>query len=670
MRKLFTLMACAALTAGSAFADIKIGETTYSTLKDAVAAVADGQTILISGEATCSDRAITTKDNISFSIEGEGTDAVVSCTKRGTQVLLCNQGGTTVNVKNITFDGGNREWDTNAVVAAEKGTMNFENVTFKNFTINMKADADKTNASKNCIFTSKNTGNYTLTNVTLDNCVVADGFATAYTNRNNGLTISGNNPGLSIYPDGVAFQANNLTNTTAIDVYLTKITLDKTVVTGYTDLTKFNFIGAAEGCGVEANGSNLVYAKQNYVAMIGDTGYKTISDALTSAVVAVEEGQQTVVSVLDNCQTASRFLPNQKLNFNILVEATGDAKTITRFNGSNNNTMFELNNDCGISTLTLRNLILKNENTAVTNSMIAVQKGTVVLDKIVANYATSATSLINVKETGWLYLTDAELNLPNAEVGKVFVNTNGHLHLAGNNSIAIDLAAVTKDDKGVDKFARIQVEGAMTNATPIAISCADMAGYVGKTLVTVAEGVEADPSKFALPAGYEFSAVEGGLAVALTKPGVPALAINEAAKTVTVTAEEGCTVWYQVSDNPAAAAMQAFSVLTAEETAAIEADDTWTNSGLQEYTVTVENGKNYAFAAVPAGMTPSMTHSEATGVSVSATGVITGVEGVEADADINAPVEYFNLQGQPVANPSNGIYIRRQGSKVAKVIIR
>ena len=392
--------------------------------------------------------------------------------------------------------------------------------------------------------------------------------------------------------------------------------------------------------------------------MIGDTGYKTISDALNAAVVAVEEGQQTVVSVLDNCQTASRFLPNKKINFNILVEATGEAKTITRFNGSNNNTMFELNNDCGVSTLTLRNLILKNENTAVANSMIAVQKGTVVLDKVTAEYATTNGSLINIKETGWLYLTDSK-------AGNVFINTNGHLHLAGNNTIAIDLAAVSGA-----KFARIQVEGAMTNETPIAITSADMSSYIGKTLVTVAEGVEADPSKFALPAGYEFTAVEGGLAVALTKPGVPALAIDEATKTVTVTAEEGCTVWYQVSDNPAAAAMQAFSVLTAEETAAIKADDTWTNSGLQEYTVTVENGKNYAFAAVPAGMTPSMTHSDATGVSVSATGVITGVEGIEADADINAPVEYFNLQGQPVANPANGIYIRRQGSKVAKVIIR
>ena len=669
MRKLFTLMACAALTASSAFADIKIGETTYSTLKDAVADVADGQTILISGEATCSDRAITTKDNISFTIEGEGTDAVVSCTKRGTQVLLCNQSGATVNVKNVTFDGGNRQWDTNPVVAAEKGTMNFENVTFKNFTINMKADADKTNASKNCIFTSKNTGNYTLTNVTLDNCVVTEGFATAYTNRNNGLTISGNNPGLSVYPDGVAFQANNLTNTTAIEVYLTKITLGKTVVTGYTDLTRFNFIGAAEGCGVEANGGNLVNAKQSYVAMIGETGYKTISEALNAAAVPVEEGQQTVVSVLDNCQTASRFLPTvtnpTTQSLDMLVESTGEAKTISRFNGNNNHTMFELANSAGNSTLTLRNLILSNENTGVANSIIAVQKGKVILEKVVANYSTSAASLINVKETGWLYLTDTELNLPEAKVGKVFVNVNGHLHLAGNNTIAIELAAVSSN-----KFARIQVEGAMTNATPIAISCADMAGYVGKTLVTVAEGVEADPSKFTLPAGYEFSAVEGGLAVALTKPGVPALAIDEAARTVTVTAEDGCTVWYQVSDNTAAAAMQAFSVLTAEETAAIEADDNWTNSGLQEYTVTVENGKNYAFAAVPAGMTPSMTHSDATGVSVSATGVITGVEGVEADADINAPVEYFNLQGQPVANPSNGIYIRRQGSKVAKVIIR
>lgn len=37
--------------------------------------------------------------------------------------------------------------------------------------------------------------------------------------------------------------------------------------------------------------------------------------------------------------------------------------------------------------------------------------------------------------------------------------------------------------------------------------------------------------------------------------------------------------------------------------------------------------------------------------------------------DSNAPVEYFNLQGVSVANPENGIFIRRQGSNVKKVVL-
>lgn len=46
----------------------------------------------------------------------------------------------------------------------------------------------------------------------------------------------------------------------------------------------------------------------------------------------------------------------------------------------------------------------------------------------------------------------------------------------------------------------------------------------------------------------------------------------------------------------------------------------------------------------------------------------TGIDNIEA-AD-NAPVEYFNLQGVRVANPENGLYIRRQGNKVTKVIVK
>lgn len=52
-----------------------------------------------------------------------------------------------------------------------------------------------------------------------------------------------------------------------------------------------------------------------------------------------------------------------------------------------------------------------------------------------------------------------------------------------------------------------------------------------------------------------------------------------------------------------------------------------------------------------------------------AEGLTTGVDDVVAD-DANAPVEYYNLQGVRVENPENGLYIKRQGSTVTKVIIR
>ncbi len=45
----------------------------------------------------------------------------------------------------------------------------------------------------------------------------------------------------------------------------------------------------------------------------------------------------------------------------------------------------------------------------------------------------------------------------------------------------------------------------------------------------------------------------------------------------------------------------------------------------------------------------------------------TGVE--ETLVDENAPVEYFNLQGVKVANPKNGIFIKRQGSRASKVVL-
>lgn len=48
---------------------------------------------------------------------------------------------------------------------------------------------------------------------------------------------------------------------------------------------------------------------------------------------------------------------------------------------------------------------------------------------------------------------------------------------------------------------------------------------------------------------------------------------------------------------------------------------------------------------------------------------MTGVDNVNVE-NADAPVEYYNLSGVKVSNPSNGIFIRRQGGKAEKVVIR
>ena len=47
--------------------------------------------------------------------------------------------------------------------------------------------------------------------------------------------------------------------------------------------------------------------------------------------------------------------------------------------------------------------------------------------------------------------------------------------------------------------------------------------------------------------------------------------------------------------------------------------------------------------------------------------VSSGIEEVGVDA--NVPVEYYNLQGVKVANPENGIFIKKQGGRTSKVVL-
>ena len=50
--------------------------------------------------------------------------------------------------------------------------------------------------------------------------------------------------------------------------------------------------------------------------------------------------------------------------------------------------------------------------------------------------------------------------------------------------------------------------------------------------------------------------------------------------------------------------------------------------------------------------------------------VTSGINDVIIDNNDNAPVEYYNLQGVLVNNPENGMYIRRQGTKATKIVLK
>lgn len=99
------------------------------------------------------------------------------------------------------------------------------------------------------------------------------------------------------------------------------------------------------------------------------------------------------------------------------------------------------------------------------------------------------------------------------------------------------------------------------------------------------------------------------------------------------------------------------------------ATEGWTPAESHEYTYTLATEdlpvKIRAKAVNGAG-----THeSEEVAFGIDSDNTPTGVEAIEAE-DNEAEVEWFNLQGVRVENPAAGLYIRRQGNKVEKVVVK
>lgn len=148
----------------------------------------------------------------------------------------------------------------------------------------------------------------------------------------------------------------------------------------------------------------------------------------------------------------------------------------------------------------------------------------------------------------------------------------------------------------------------------------------------------------------------------LGKPAPPCI-VTETETAIHVSCDENCTLEYKkvVYTPKANGPARANSIV----------DDAADWTPLDGNTVEIEKinadnyGKQFTFRAKHA----SGAVSDETAFAVNADGTTTGVESVEAE-EADAPVEYFNLQGVRVMNPDKGLFIRRQGNRVEKVMMK
>lgn len=150
------------------------------------------------------------------------------------------------------------------------------------------------------------------------------------------------------------------------------------------------------------------------------------------------------------------------------------------------------------------------------------------------------------------------------------------------------------------------------------------------------------------------------------------LSVNEEGATIYFTLDGSNVVipgWGEVQsmpEDPAPASAPRKALSTATDNSYYSA--TGTNVYDPEHPIVFEEGKtlDLNYVAYKEGMAPS----EPQRLVVNGDGETTGIENVAVDADAAAPVEYFNLQGVRVENPAGGIFIRRQGRTVSKVVVK
>ena len=365
MKKIFTLAACAALCTSTLLADIKIGDTTYPTLAEAVTAAQENDVITLSGNVPTSD-VITI--NKTITLNGEN-NAIINPTKTDALVFAINA-ASKPTISNITIDGNNSSWSKFIIEINNENT----NATLSNVTVqNVKTSAKG-------VIQVKGKAKSTVENITITNCTVAENACYGFCGSSDGFTLKGDNSTLSIFIEArnrISANNNALTNQNPINVLIegSKRNENDVIVAKCKDASKFEFLGCADGYGVRPSGSDLKYVKLTYVAEHNGVQKETLEDAYEAAQNSedkniyitkdIELGQRhafTVGNLIINGKTGNeKLIRNHTTDQMLLTNGATTLKNLTIDFNNNSDNSKEGQIEVGNANLTLDNVTFVNE---------------------------------------------------------------------------------------------------------------------------------------------------------------------------------------------------------------------------------------------------------------------------------------------------------------------
>lgn len=219
----------------------------YPTLKDALDAAQNGETVFVNKDLTLTSRY--TLNGKTVTIKGATGEEKITRGDVTRHLFQMNNSADNLTFENITLDDGNVETAVAMLQPANGASLTLKNVTVANCnSTNVRGLIDNNNTTP---------GTWHMDGVIFDNCAVPNQQITA---NAAGNTIKGNNSFTLRIGNTFTVDAEGVANESPVNVYVDSPAVDKVVLTNCADLDQFACIN--DGLKFAAKDGNLVLASQ------------------------------------------------------------------------------------------------------------------------------------------------------------------------------------------------------------------------------------------------------------------------------------------------------------------------------------------------------------------------------------------------------------------------